>query len=140
MGKDQRHPGDIDLTGSSQHPGPTAILPWPWIVLLGSFAALAIWAYWPSLVTVCSAWLSNPDYQHGFFVVPVSIWLLWARRSHMPKLALSPDWLGLLLLLLAALVRVAAGRFYLPQLDAWSIPLWVGGLVWLLFGWPIFRW
>ena len=37
-------------------------------------------------------------------------------------------------------VRFIAGRFYVLQLDAWSIPLWIGGIVWLLFGWSTFRW
>ena len=26
------------------------------------------------------------------------------------------------------------------QLDAWSIPIWVAGVVWLLFGWQLLRW
>ena len=47
---------------------------------------------------------------------------------------------GLGLLVLAGVVRFIAGRFYVLQLDAWSIPIWVAGVVWLLFGWPLLRW
>ena len=126
------------LPGSLQQPNPPVVK--GWLILLGVFAALAIWAYWPSLGSVCAAWTSNPDYTHGFFVVPISIWLLWARRSHAPAAALRLDWRGLALLAVAGLVRIVGGRFYLPQLDAWSVPLWVGGIVWLMFGWAMFRW
>ncbi len=123
---------------SPQRPHPLTVKGWP--ISLGVFVLLAIWAYWPSLGSVCAAWISNPDYTHGFFVIPISIWLLWARRNHAPAVALKPDWRGLALLAAAGLVRIVGGRLYLPQLDAWSIPLWVGGIVWLLFGWAMFRW
>jgi exosortase len=103
-------------------------------------AALVGWAYWPTLGGIGTAWLSDPDYTHGFFVIPISLWLLWLRREQAPKVGLKIDWRGLGLLLLAGTVRVMAGRFYVLQLDAWSIPLWIGGVVWLLFGWSTFRW
>ncbi len=112
----------------------------PLIVLALILAAVAIWAYWPSLAAIGAAWVSNPDYTHGFFVVPISIWLLWVRRGQAPNIAFAPDWRALILLVLAALIRVAAGRFFLPELDAWSIPVWIAGIVWLLLGWPVLRW
>ena len=40
----------------------------------------------------------------------------------------------------AAAMRILAGLFYLEPLDGWSILFWVGGVVWLLGGWPMFRW
>jgi exosortase len=103
-------------------------------------AVFAAWAYWPTLGGVGIAWLSDPDYTHGFFVIPISLWLLWLRREQAPELGLKIDWRGLSLLLLAGAIRYIAGRFYVLQLDAWSIPLWVGGIVWLLLGWSTFRW
>ncbi len=49
------------------------------------FAAILGWAYWPALCGICTAWLSDPDYTHGFFVVPISLWLMWLRREQRPK-------------------------------------------------------
>src|SRR6476646_3127898 len=111
------------------------------LAIIGCGLAVVVgWAYWPTLEGIGTAWLSNPDYTHGFFVIPISLWLLWLRREQAPELGLNIDWRGLSLLLAAAAVRIVAGRFYVLQLDAWSIPLWVGGIVWLLFGWSTFRW
>lgn len=112
----------------------------PWGLLLIFFAGLMLWAYWPSVCEIGAAWISNADYTHGFFVVPISLWLLWARRKQAPELRLALDWRGLGLIIAAGLIRVVAARFYLPQFDAWSIPLWIGGVVWLAFGWKTFRW
>ncbi len=142
MAVDHRQSAEAAATKSDPNSLPQSQLKdkWPWLLLLAAFAALAAWAYWPSLGEICAAWTSNPDYTHGFFVVPISIWLLWARRRHAPRLTLSLDWRGLSLIVAAATVRVVAGRFYLPQLDAWSIPVWIAGVVWLLFGWATLRW
>src|SRR4051794_23994757 len=111
-----------------------------WIAVACFFAIILAWAYWPTLVSVTTAWLSNPDYTHGFFVIPISLWLLWLRREHAPVATMRIDWRGLSLLVLAGAIRFIAGRFYVLQLDAWSIPIWVAGVVWLLFGWPLLRW
>src|SRR5947209_4468229 len=81
---------------------------------LGACALLAVvgWAYWPALIDICSAWTSNPDYTHGFFVIPISVWLLWLRREQAPQ-AISIDWRGLGLIILAGAIRCLAGRFFL---------------------------
>lgn len=111
-----------------------------WIAVSCVFAVILAWAYWPTFGSVSTAWLSNPDYTHGFFVIPISLWLLWLRREHAPVATMRIDWRGLGLLVLAGVIRFIAGRFYVLQLDAWSIPIWVAGVVWLLFGWPLLRW
>jgi len=142
MPKDPGEPADLrsprrELTDEfyDHLPAPRS-LPW-----LAAFAAgLLIWAYWPAICEICAAWVSNADYTHGFFVVPISLWLLWARREQAPELGIVLDWRGLSLVIVAGLIRIAAGRFYLPQFDAWSIPLWIGGVTWLVFGWQTFRW
>src|SRR3954471_13387810 len=110
------------------------------VLVACAFAAFLGWAYWPTLGGISTAWFSDPDYTHGFFVIPISLWLLWLPREQAPETGLKIDWCGLSLLLLAGAVRTFAGRFYVLQLDAWSIPLWVGGIVWLLLGWSTFRW
>jgi exosortase len=111
-----------------------------WVAIACVFGVILGWAYWPTFLTVGAAWLSNPDYTHGFFVIPISLWLLWLRREHAPIATMRIDWRGLLLLLLAGGIRCFAGRFYVLQLDAWSIPIWVAGVVWTLFGWQLLRW
>ncbi len=139
MANDHRQSVDSASNRTASERVPASTLSRRLFWLLGALGLVAVWAYWPSLGDVFAAWLSDPDYTHGFFVVPVSVWLLWARRNQMPTTS-TPSWVGLLLLLAAGLIRIAAGRFYLPQLDAWSIPLWVGGVVWLLFGWSMLKW
>ena len=73
-------------------------------------------------------------------VLPWAIFILWARRG-----AISRDFWA------AGMGRFGAGRgqypdadvrrrYYLDAADGWSILLWVGGVVWFLGGWRVFRW
>ena len=98
------------------------------------------WAYWPTLRKILEAWNSNPDYSHGFLVVPIALGFLWAGRDRRPTNKQAVCWSGLILLAIAGGLRYVAGRFYLPEIDGWSIPLWLGGMVLLFHGWSFFRW
>lgn len=114
---------------------------WPerGLVLLGLLAAFG-WAYWPVLVGLVETWSREPDYSHGFFVVPLAGWMLWLRRDSYPGLAPSISWPGLGLLGLSAAVRAAAAVYYVDALDGWSLVLWVAGATWLLGGARLLRW
>ena len=111
-----------------------------WITAQILTLAFGIWSYLPTLNSILEVWGSDPDYSHGYLVVPVALALLWSRRDDCPKTGFRPHWAGLVLLVLAGFVRFAAGRFYLPELDGWSIPFWIGGVVLLFHGGRWFRW
>lgn len=112
-----------------------------WFVLALVLLLIAfVWAYWPTLVEIVGQWVNEPDYSHGFLVVPIAMFFLWYRRSSFPQQEVRPSVFGALLLGVASLMRVVAGALYLGPLDGWTIPLWVAGAVWLVFGWRVLRW
>jgi exosortase len=105
-------------------------------MLVAAFA----WAYWPTLTGMIAEWIRQPDYSHGFLVLPIALFFLWSRRSTFPRGELRPSMAGALMLLLACALRIVAGLFYLTPLDGWTIPLWVAGAVWMLCGWRCMKW
>jgi exosortase len=122
------------LKGSAKRPAPGAVL------AAAALAAAFVWAYYPTLERLLLAWRDQPDYSHGFFVVPVAIFILWARRANFPGLSGGLAWGGLGLLALSVLVRMLGAFYYLDAADGWSILFWVGGAVWFLCGWRVFWW
>jgi len=109
------------------------------LVLLGLFG----WAYAPTMGALVSVWNREPDYSHCFLVIPIALYFLWARRAQFPGLATGFTWAssgGLVLLGVSLALRIVGGMFYIDALDGWSIPFWVGGVVWLLGGFRFFRW
>lgn len=98
------------------------------------------WAYWPTLTNMVHAWESQPDYSHGYLVIPLALLFLWTRRGSLPRDQVRPSWWGALFLMVAVAVRVLAGRYYLIPLDGWTLPLTIAGGVWLLWGAATLRW
>lgn len=117
------------------------LAPAAWFVAGGSALLVTFfWAYWPTLNEIVGAWINQPDYSHGFIVLPVALFFIWARRSSFPRELAYPSAAGLLLLLFAGILRGVAGLYFLQPLDGWTIPIWVAGAVLLLLGWPCLKW
>ena len=102
--------------------------------------AAAVWAYWPVLVALERTWSRQPDYSHGYMVIPLAGCFLWARRTLLPPTAESPAYGGLTLLLAALGLRIAGAAWYLPSVEGWSLPLCAAGAVWFLAGSAALRW
>lgn len=105
-------------------------------VLLGGFG----WAYWPTLVELVKAWNSQPDYSHGYFVVPLALCFLWARQDRFPGATKGIAWAGSIVLVASVGMRAFGACFFMAAIDGWSIMLWVGGVVWLFWGRRVLWW
>ncbi len=98
-----------------------------WALLL--IVTLA-WVYAPILQELWHDWSHDDNYSHGFFVPPVTAWLLWQRRKEFASAPLRVDARGLLLLLpsLGVLLLGTAGAEYFLQRS--SLVGVLGGLLW----------
>ena len=144
-------PSDSPMTTVTSEPlcpSPTARR-WSRLPLLPLLllAVAGLWAYWPTILELIRAWDRSPDYSHGYLVVPVALYFLWHRRHEYPGRPVRPGgigWadLGLGLLLLAASLglRYLGARYRLGSVDAWSMILWLAGVVAILGGWRVFWW
>lgn len=120
-------------------PSPNHITP-SWIAAALVLLAALAWSYWSTFVELVNIWGSSPDYSHGYLVAPLAAWFLWRRRAALPWSQIAPSWFGLSLIAVAAVLRLVAARFYFPELDGCSLPLWLAGVCWLLGGWALARW
>ena len=85
-----------------------------------------IWSYWPTIGLLVNAWNTEPDYSHGFLVIPIAVWILWARREKFPHATVRPAALGgIALVLLSVLARYLGARVYLDAVDGWSMMIWL---------------
>jgi exosortase len=111
-----------------------------WWAACGVLAVISIWSYWPTLCDLVRAWATIPDYSHGFFVAPLALFFVWARRKDRPPFAPFVSLAGFALITLAFGLRWYGGRYYYDALEGWSFVLWLGGIVWLLMGRRVFMW
>ncbi len=111
---------------------------------IGAFCILfvaGVWSYWPNIVEMVLLWEKEPDYSHGYLVVPISLAFLWFRRDMFPADQVKPSYvIGLLVVLASVGLRTLAARFFYGPIDNWTLMLWVAGCVLTFFGWRVLWW
>jgi exosortase len=85
-------------------------------------------------------WRNVQDYSHGYFVIPLAIIILWARRDRLPAPSTGLEWPGLILIAFSIVMRFAGAWYYMESLDGWSILPWVAGVTWFFFGRAVAWW
>jgi exosortase len=110
------------------------------IAFVAACAAVMAWAYWPTLAALVATWIREPDYTHGWLVIPLTAYLLWDRRGSMPPIEVGVHIGGLLLLGTIVLARVFARWAYFDFVDGWTLPLCAMGLAWIFGGRRWFAW
>ena len=111
-----------------------------WIGILVVLMVVFFWSYWPAWMALITAWLEQPDYSHGFLVIPFAACFLWFRRDQFPHVCGSYAWAGVIFLLISIALRVLSARYFIVALNHWSILLWAVSVCFLLGGWQLFRW
>jgi exosortase len=105
-------------------------------LLLGVILAVL---YWPILRDLGRQWIDDANYQHGFLVPLVSVFLVWRRRAALQRIVPRGTWLGLPVMLagIAMLLigDIGAENFLMRS----SLIVILAGLVLLHLGKEIFR-
>ncbi|MGI4788514.1 MAG: exosortase/archaeosortase family protein [Janthinobacterium lividum] len=105
-----------------------SLLTWPgamWLFLVG----VAV-VYAPIILSAAGQWISNDNYAHGFFIFPISIFLLWMRKDQIQAAEHKPEILGLLLIPLGLIGAMASYLLQIKYIGMWSlIPTLTGGIL-----------
>jgi exosortase len=93
----------------------------------------------PALVRLANVWNSQEDYSHGFFVIPISLFLAWRQRNRIQRTPVKPAWAGTPVFFMGLLVYVVSFSAKFHTLAYYSIPLVLFGLFLSLCGMGIAR-
>jgi exosortase len=74
------------------------------------------------------------DYTHAYFILPVSLWLVWRKRNELRKAKKKPSAAGLPLLILGILLFVFGWRWEYLLISTFSLILTTSGLALYLYG------
>ncbi len=96
-------------------------------------------AYYPVWRFLVSAWSDSADYSHGFFIIPLGLFILWGKRKTFEKLKPQPSRWGLVLVVLSLFTYIFARFAQIITLSSLSmIPLFAG-IILYLYGY-VFLW
>ena len=112
----------------------------PTLLAAGLVVAAVAVSYWPNLRYLVNQWYNEPNYSHGFLVIPIALVILWQRKDELNYAALRPMFAGWVIV-----AAVLLGRFwFFERNEFWAesaslLPL-LGGLVLAFGGWRLLRW
>jgi exosortase len=90
--------------------------------------------YIPLYGQLFSAWSRSPDYSHGFFVLPIALFLVWLKRHRLAEATLKSSPLGLPLILMGLAIYVVGSYGRIASLQYLSFIIIVCGLILYLAG------
>ncbi|MCK0122084.1 VPLPA-CTERM-specific exosortase XrtD [Loktanella sp. F6476L] len=108
---------------------------WLGLGLLIGLIAIALPVFWSGFALLGSAWIT-PEYSHGPLIPVISLYLFLRERRlitapHGPKRAVP----GILLTLFALTLGVFGNLVAIPDIVAYALILWVGGVMLTCMGW-----
>ncbi|MEW6994708.1 exosortase A [Colwelliaceae bacterium MEBiC 14330] len=97
---------------------------------------IVTWAlvYQEALLGMEAIWARSDTFAHGYFILPISLWLIWRDKSYLKSSKITPTWLPLPLLAISLFVNLfayAADINVLNQLSAVTSLIFI---LWALFG------
>ena len=105
------------------------------IFLFGTFI-LAFFPVWKKLVL---SWYSSDQYSHGFFIIPITLYIIWKKKDILVKTPIRPSWWGMALVVFSLLLYLFAHFAEILTLTSFSILLLLAGVIIYLYGFLIFK-
>lgn len=107
------------------------------ILLATGFCIVGL--YWATVRSMIEVWSSSRTFVHGFLIMPLSLYLIYAYRSQVASLVPSPSWRGLAALSLAGFGWVAGHYMEAIRLQQASVVVMLGASAWAVLGTDITR-
>jgi exosortase len=110
---------------------------------LGAATLVFVLAYLPNLRGLVSIWNDDPNYTHGYLVLPIAAYIVWQQLSTpVPKTspgAVPAPWWGWVFLAAVLVLRVVMYERNAQGSESSTIILAVAALTWAFGSWPLLR-
>jgi exosortase len=101
------------------------------ILIIFTFFLLAYFPVWKRLVMT---WYGSDDYSHGFFIVPLCLYIIWQKREILAKIPKNQTNWGLFWVLFSLLIYLIANFAEIVTMSSLSMVLFLAGLILYFYG------
>lgn len=105
-----------------------------WHLPLLIIGALFVAIYWSTFAFMMGRWQTDEAFQHGWLVIPIALWVAWAKREKLKTLPVRGNSTGLWVMGLALLLHLFEKAVDLNGPSPLSIPIFVAGAVLYFLG------
>ncbi|MBU0464887.1 MAG: archaeosortase/exosortase family protein [Proteobacteria bacterium] len=93
----------------------------------------------PVLKGLINAWTNSEDYSHGFFIIPISIYLIWMKKDRIIEIPKNNQRIGFFVFLFGLLTFIVASYAYITTLASMAMLITLYGAILYLYGFRMFR-
>ncbi|KGJ95960.1 exosortase A [Thalassotalea sp. ND16A] len=104
------------------------------ITLLMLFLSCWLYVYSDALLSMEAIWRKSETFAHGYFILPISLWLFWRDKEYLLASDVQMSWWPLTLIFAALIVWLFAFAADVNVLGQWAAVLTLIGILWLLLG------
>ncbi|MCD4683218.1 MAG: exosortase/archaeosortase family protein [Bacteroidales bacterium] len=95
--------------------------------------------FFPVLNGLWSFWSSSDEYSHGFFIIPVVLYICWQKKQVLEQIFIRHSWLGLIGFVFALLLYIGSKYAGIATIAATSMIFCLIGLILFLYGWEMMK-
>lgn len=109
------------------------------LTAIGLVLGAMLLLYWSVINGLVTAWSTDDNYSHGFFIVPLALYFAWERKDKILASPQQPSWFGLVVVAGSLFLLVAGllgAELFLSRV---SIIFALAGAILFLFGWRTLR-
>ena len=106
-------------------------------IKISLIAILVSLLFAPVVFQLIHFWSTREDYSHGFFIIPLAVFIVWTKRKNLLLLPVEPLWAGLPVLFTGTMAYVVSFMTNFHTLTHLSMILIILGLLLFLTGWKI---
>ena len=75
-------------------------------ILLGTILITFVLVFLPVWGWLINIWSNSDDYSHGFFILPISLYIIWMKKDELADIETNPSLIGLALMIISLLLYI----------------------------------
>lgn len=111
----------------------------PALLLPALLFASFILVYFPVWKRLVMTWYSSDDYSHGFFIIPLCIYIIWRKKEVLTEIPKRPSSWGLAFVIFSLLLYLFANFAEIVTMASFSMILLLAGAVIYFYGFLMFK-
>ena len=105
------------------------------VILLAAFFITYL-PVWEGLVL---AWSHSDEYSHGFFIIPLSLFILWKKKNILSRITPLPSAWGLAIIIISLLLYILADLAEISTVASFSMVPLLAGVTIYFYGFKILK-
>ena len=95
--------------------------------------------YLPVWEGLLSTWSHSDEYSHGFFIIPLSLFILWKKKNILARITPSPSAWGLAIIIISLLLYILADLAEISTVASFSMVPLLTGVTIYFYGFKILK-